>query len=130
MYCIVYVQVNCLFALLGVLSLPLFVSPLYIGLFFSLFLYLLRGIATFGVWFFGFWFCFWFYGSVSVSVSVFSFVKIFNAPLRHLKTRLGYCSLLLNNSHSIFANFAITLSFLVFGFLCVGSSRRFLRSLV
>lgn len=51
MYCIVYVQVNCLFALLGVLSLPLFVSPLYIGLFFSLFLYLLRGIATFGVWF-------------------------------------------------------------------------------
>lgn len=69
MYCIVYVQVNCLFALLGVLSLPLFVSPLYIGLFFSLFLYLLRGIATFGVWFlvlvlrlsfcfcFGFLFC-------------------------------------------------------------------------
>lgn len=54
MYCIVYVQVNCLFALLGALSLPLFVSPLYIGLFFSLFLYLLRGIATFGIWFFWF----------------------------------------------------------------------------
>lgn len=54
MYCIVYVQVNCLFALLGVLSLPLLVSPLYIGLFFSLFLYLLRGIATFAVWFFWF----------------------------------------------------------------------------
>lgn len=54
MYCIVYVQVNCLFALLGALSLPLFVSPLYIGLFFSLFLYLLRGIATFAVWFFWF----------------------------------------------------------------------------
>lgn len=52
MYCIVYVQVNCLFALLGVLSLSLFVSPLYIGLFFSLFLYLLRGIATF----ISFWF--------------------------------------------------------------------------